>query len=148
TASIGDLHTQVASARDACAQQPGVLGIHLEGPWLSPDHRGAHDPDLLIAPTTADIDALLAAADGHLAQVTLAPELPGGPEAIRHLAAAGVRVAVGHSAVDYDQAAAAFDAGASILTHAFNAMAPIHHRAPGPVLAAVEHAGVTCEVIN
>src|SRR5699024_7004849 len=134
-------------ARTVSAADDLVLGIHLEGPWLSADHRGAHDADLLIDPTEEDVDALLQAADGHLAQVTIAPERPGAATAIRQLHRAGVRIAVGHSAVDYEQATAAFEAGASILTHAFNAMAPIHHRAPGPVLAATEHEGVTCEVI-
>lgn len=148
TATIADLRIQVAAARSVSAEDDLVLGMHLEGPWLSADHRGAHDPDLLIDPTEGDIDALLEAADGHLAQVTIAPELPGASAAIRQLSRAGVRVAVGHSAVDYDQATAAFEAGATILTHAFNAMAPIHHRAPGPVLAAADHEGVTCEVIN
>ncbi|MGC0273636.1 N-acetylglucosamine-6-phosphate deacetylase [Pseudactinotalea sp. Z1739] len=148
TATIPNLRDQVSDARQVCAADPLVLGIHLEGPWLSPAHRGAHDQALLREPTEADIDAMLTAADGYLAQVTIAPELTGAHRAIEQLLRAGVRVAVGHSAVDYDQAGAAFDAGASILTHAFNAMAPIHHRAPGPVLAATERDGVTCEVIN
>ena len=80
----------------------------------------------------------------------LGPNHPSGDAdaAIGQLRQAGVRVAVGHSAVDYEQATAAFTAGGSILTHAFNAMAPIHHRAPGPVLAAAEQPGVMCEVIN
>ena len=85
---------------------------------------------------------------GTLRQVTLAPELPGGMDAIHALSAAGVAVAVGHTAADYDQALAAFDAGASILTHAFNAMPGLHHRAPGPVAAATRSPGVTLEIVN
>lgn len=148
TAGIEELTGQVRALAQFCTAEPLVLGIHLEGPFLSPDHRGAHDESLLTSPEPADVDALVAAAQGHLAQVTIAPELPGARAAIERFRRAGVRVAVGHSAVDYEQAGAAFDAGASILTHAFNAMQPIHHRAPGPVLAAVEHPDVTCEVIN
>lgn len=148
TAGIEELTGQVRALAQFCTAEPLVLGIHLEGPFLSPDHRGAHDESLLTSPEPADVDALVAAAQGHLVQVTIAPELPGARAAIERFRRAGVRVAVGHSAVDYEQAGAAFDAGASILTHAFNAMQPIHHRAPGPVLAAVEHPDVTCEVIN
>jgi N-acetylglucosamine-6-phosphate deacetylase len=80
--------------------------------------------------------------------VTLAPEMPGGMDALRQFVDASVVVAVGHCAADYDAAIAAFDAGASILTHAFNAMPGIHHRAPGPVAAAMDCHGVTLEVIN
>jgi N-acetylglucosamine-6-phosphate deacetylase len=69
-------------------------------------------------------------------------------DAIRALSAAGVAVAVGHTAADYDQALAAFDAGASILTHAFNAMPGLHHRAPGPVAAATRTPGVKLEIVN
>ncbi|MFF2773250.1 N-acetylglucosamine-6-phosphate deacetylase, partial [Streptomyces bacillaris] len=85
---------------------------------------------------------------GTLRQITLAPELPGGLDAVRAFAEAGVAVAVGHTAADYDQTLAAFDAGATILTHAFNGMDGIHHRAPGPVAAATRTPGVTVEVIN
>ena len=148
TAGIEELTEQVRTLARFIAADPLVLGIHLEGPFLSPDHRGAHDESLLIAPEPGDVEALITAAQGHLAQVTIAPELPGAHGAIERFSRAGVRVAVGHSAVDYDQAVAAFEAGASILTHAFNAMRPMHHRAPGPVLAAVEQDQVTCEVIN
>lgn len=148
TASVPDLAAQVAALREVCVADPLVLGLHLEGPYLSADHRGAHDESLLTTPTSRDVQTLLEAAQGYLVQITLAPELPGAEEAIGQLRRAGVRVAVGHSAVDYEQAGAAFAAGGTILTHAFNAMAPIHHRAPGPVLAAAEQPEVMCEVIN
>lgn len=148
TAGLTDLQHRVRAAAEAIAADPLLIGIHLEGPYLSVNHRGAHDESLLAQPTGADVDALIAAADDRLAMVTIAPELPGAPEAIEHLLAAGVRIAVGHSAVDYDQAAAAFDSGATLLTHACNGMRPLHHREPGPVLAAVDAAGVTLEVIN
>jgi len=127
--------------------EPMLLGAHLEGPFLAPSRRGAHDPAALCDPTPAAVDALLSAADGALTQVTIAPERPGGLDAVRRFAEAGVVVAVGHTEASYAEARAAFDAGASLLTHAFNAMPGIHHRAPGPVLAAVDDGVATLEVI-
>ena len=125
-----------------------VMGLHAEGPFLSPDFKGAHAPEVLTSPTPEAVEAILEAADGTLSQVTIAPELPGALDAIGRFSAAGVRVAVGHTAADYALAAQAFETGASILTHAFNAMPGIHHRAPGPVLAAAEAEHVTVELIN
>lgn len=127
---------------------PGLLGLHAEGPFLSPDFKGAHAPEVLTAPTPAAVEQILTAADGTLSQVTLAPELPGALDAIARFTSAGVRVALGHTAADYAQTAAGFAAGASILTHTFNAMSGIHHRAPGPILAAVDAEHVTLEIIN
>ena len=133
-------------ARRASAD-PLVLGAHLEGPFLAVGHKGAHDPATLRAPEPTDVDRLLAAADGQLVQLTLAPELPGALEAVRALADAGVAVAVGHTDADFDEARAAFDEGASLLTHAFNGMNGIHHRSPGPVVAALGAAHVTLEIV-
>ena len=126
----------------------GVLaGIHLEGPWLSPLHKGAHDPDLLTAPTPRDVEALVAAASGRLRMVTLAPELPGGLEAVRRLIGHGVVVAIGHTDASYDVAMAAIDAGATVGTHLFNAMRSLHHRDPGPIPALLEQPRVSIELI-
>jgi N-acetylglucosamine-6-phosphate deacetylase len=124
-----------------------LAGLHLEGPWLSPSHAGAHDPALLTDPTREAVDALLGAADGRLRMVTLAPELPGGLEAVRALTAAGVVAAVGHTDATYDQTRAALDAGASVGTHLFNAMRGLHHREPGPVTALLEHPDAFVELI-
>lgn len=129
-------------------QRTGVLGLHAEGPFLSPEFKGAHAPEVLTAPTPEAVESILTAADGTLAQITIAPELPGALDAISRFASAGVSVAIGHTAAGYEEAARAFDAGASILTHTFNAMPGIHHRAPGPVLAAVDAGHVTLELIN
>ncbi|MGI6879835.1 N-acetylglucosamine-6-phosphate deacetylase [Microbacterium sp. gxy059] len=148
TAGIDDLAARLGSVRAVAGRDPLVLGAHLEGPFLDLDHKGAHDPGLLRDATPADVDALLAAADGSLVQITLAPEKPGALDAIRRFVDAGVRVAVGHTAADYDETLAAFDAGASILTHAFNAMDGIRHRAPGPIVAAMRTPQVTLEIIN
>lgn len=130
------------------ASDPLVLGSHLEGPFLDTEFKGAHNEKLLRSADAAELDAMLEAANGTLRQITLAPELPGASEAISRFVDAGVAVAVGHTAADYEQSLAAFGAGASILTHAFNGMRGIHHRAPGPVAAATHTPGVTLEVIN
>jgi N-acetylglucosamine-6-phosphate deacetylase len=148
TAGVAELAERVGMVASLAAEDPRVLGSHLEGPFLDVGHKGAHDPALLRSATSADIDLLLDRADGTLRQITLAPELPGGMKAVRAFVDAGVAVAVGHTGADYEQARAAFDAGATILTHAFNGMDGIHHRAPGPVAAATRTPGVTVEVIN
>ena len=128
-------------------EKTGVLGAHAEGPFLAPARRGAHDPESLRAPSLEEAQDLVAAARGYLRQITIAPELPGALPVIEALVAAGVRVAVGHTEASFEQAAAAFDHGATLLTHAFNAMPGIHHRDPGPVLAALGDARVTLEVV-
>lgn len=131
----------------ALVRRGELAGIHLEGPWLSHEHRGAHVAEALSWPRPEDVDRLLDAGAGTLATVTLAPELRGGFEAVRRIVDAGVRVAVGHTSATYDQTVAAVDAGASIGTHVFNAMRPIHQREPGPAVALMERAGVFVEII-
>ncbi|MEU1972236.1 N-acetylglucosamine-6-phosphate deacetylase [Microbacterium sp. NPDC019599] len=147
TAPVETLERQVAAIADLAATDPDVLGSHLEGPFLDPGHKGAHDPSLLREPLPASVERLLAAGRGTVRQVTLAPELPGGLDAVRLIVAAGAAAAVGHTDADAAQARAAFDAGATIVTHAFNAMRPLHHRDPGPVGAAASDERVTLEVI-
>ncbi|WP_240034789.1 N-acetylglucosamine-6-phosphate deacetylase [Glaciihabitans arcticus] len=144
---LATLRTSLATIAELSRTDPTVLGSHLEGPFLAADRRGAHNLDFLRDPSLSDIDDLLAAADGTLRLVTLAPELPGAMEAIDAFVAAGVTVAIGHTEASYDLAREAFDRGASMLTHAFNAMPGIHHRAPGPVVAAFEDERVTLEII-
>lgn len=141
------LAASLARVRDVMATDPLVLGVHLEGPFLSPHNKGAHNESFLIDPTPAAVDALLEAGEGVIRQVTIAPELPGALDAVRRFVDAGVTVAVGHTVGTYDQARAAFDAGATILTHACNAMPGLHHRAPGPIGAAVADDRVTLELI-
>ncbi len=141
------LADSLARIRSVMATDPLVLGVHLEGPFLSPHNKGAHNESFLIDPSPAAVDALLEAGEGVIRQVTIAPELPGALDAVRRFVAAGVTVAVGHTVGTYDQARAAFDAGATLLTHAFNAMPGLHHRAPGPIGAAVADDRVTLELI-
>lgn len=143
-----NLTQSLSAIAGLAASDPLVLGSHLEGPFLDTSYKGAHSEDLLRSADAAELDAMLEAANGTLVQITLAPELPGARDAITRFVDAGVAVAVGHTAADYEQSLAAFGAGASILTHAFNGMRGIHHRAPGPVAAATHTPGVTLEVIN
>lgn len=125
-----------------------IAGIHLEGPWLSRQRCGAHDHRQLRDPDAGEIDALLTAGDATIRMVTLAPELAGATEAIRRFTEAGVVVAVGHTDASYEQTRDAVDAGATVGTHLFNAMAPLHQRAPGPALALIEDPRVTVELIG
>ncbi|RUQ05080.1 MULTISPECIES: N-acetylglucosamine-6-phosphate deacetylase [Microbacterium] len=147
TGTIDDLARSVALIATLTRTDPDVLGSHLEGPFLDPGHHGAHEPSLLRHPVPADVARLLDAGEGTVRQVTIAPELPGGIDAVRQIVAAGAAAAVGHTDADAAMAVAAFEAGASLLTHAFNAMPGIHHRAPGPVLAAAADHRVILEAI-
>lgn len=147
TAPLDDMLDALRAVREV-AGEDHVLGAHLEGPFLNPDRGGAHDRRHLLAPDAAAFDRLVAAADGRLRAVTFAPELPSGLDLVRRAVDAGVVVALGHSDADHAQAAAAFDAGARLVTHLFNGMRPWHHREPGLAGAALERADVVCELIN
>jgi N-acetylglucosamine-6-phosphate deacetylase len=124
---------------------PRVLGVHLEGPFLSPRWPGAHDPDCLRAPDVALADELCAA--GPVRLMTLAPELPGGLELVAHLAGRGVVVSLGHSDADAATAHAAFDAGARAVTHLHNAHRRWQPRDPGLGGAALVRPDVTVQAI-
>ncbi len=147
TAPVDVLATRTAMVAELCRSDTDLLGSHLEGPFLDRGHKGAHTEALLRAPDPASVELLLSAGAGTVRQITLAPELPGGLAAVRAVVAAGTVVAIGHTDADYDVAVQAIDAGATILTHAFNAMNGLHHRAPGPVAAAAADERVTLEVI-
>jgi N-acetylglucosamine-6-phosphate deacetylase len=146
TASPTDLLTAVR-ALAASTRAGTVAGIHLEGPWLSAARCGAHDPAQLRDPAPAEIDALLTAGGGAIRMVTLAPERTGSDDAITRFVRAGVVVAVGHTDASYEQTRHAIDLGATVGTHLFNAMRPVHHREPGPAIALLQDARVTVELI-
>jgi N-acetylglucosamine-6-phosphate deacetylase len=148
TADLASLTRCLGEVAALARSDPRVLGSHLEGPYLSPGSCGAHDPAALRMPQVEEMLALADAARGTLRQVTIAPELPGAREVIRHMTARGVVAAVGHTEADYAQTRAAFDAGATLLTHAYNAMPGIGHRAPGPVVAAFDDERARLELIN
>jgi N-acetylglucosamine-6-phosphate deacetylase len=121
------------------------LGWHVEGPFLNPARAGAHDPASLQSPDVARVRDWSPASG--IRMVTLAPELPGALDVVRALVANGVVVSAGHSAATYDQAIAGFDAGIRAATHLFNAMAPLDHREPGIVGAALTDPRVTIGLI-
>jgi N-acetylglucosamine-6-phosphate deacetylase len=130
-----------------------ILGGHLEGPFLAHSRCGAQDPTALRAPDRAELRRLLDAGRGAIRQVTVAPELVNGNgdtgvDLIRDLVADGVIAAIGHTDATYEQTRAGIEAGARLITHVFNGMRGLHHREPGPLLAAAEHPGIVLEVIN
>ncbi|MBP1474815.1 N-acetylglucosamine-6-phosphate deacetylase [Frateuria sp. MAH-13] len=134
-------------AVDAAIAQsvPGILGIHLEGPFLAPARKGIHDASLFRTPVADDLLALTAQRRG-VVMLTLAPEQVE-PSVIARLAAAGVRVVAGHTAADYATARAALDAGVCGFTHLYNAMTPLTSREPGVVGAALDDPASWCGLI-
>lgn len=147
TAPVELLEERVRVIAALAREDDSVLGSHLEGPFLDVGHKGAHDPELLVDPEQEAVARLLSAGDGTVVQVTIAPERAGGMAAVQQITAAGALAAVGHTNADYAETRAAFDAGARLLTHTFNAMEGIHHRKPGPVVAGIDDERVTLEVI-
>lgn len=135
------MRAALTAVRDAQALGvPGILGIHLEGPFLAPARKGAHHPDHIRPLTDADATELLAYPLRPLL-LTLAPETVS-PALIHRLAAGGITLSLGHTEAPYAVAMAAADAGARGVTHLFNAMSPLAHRAPGTVGAALDHGGL------
>ncbi|HSQ01340.1 MAG TPA: N-acetylglucosamine-6-phosphate deacetylase, partial [Candidatus Dormibacteraeota bacterium] len=127
------LRRAVATVAAAMGEANGarLLGIHLEGPFLNPRRGGAQRTAWMRAPSIDELDRLQEAAAGTIRLLTLAPELPGALELIRHARRRGITVALGHSEASADEVAAAITAGATHVTHCFNAMAPLHHREVG-----------------
>lgn len=141
-----ELLNQVRTLADMCDDDV-IAGIHLEGPWLSPAQKGAHDLTCLRDPSIEELDQLLIAGRGHVRMITFAPEREGALATIRHCVASGVVAAVGHTAASYDVVVQAIDAGATVATHLFNAMTPMKPRQAGPIPALTESPRVTVELI-
>jgi N-acetylglucosamine-6-phosphate deacetylase len=126
----------ITAVQTAVAGHPGILGIHLEGPFISPERPGVHDPSLIRRPSTSDLDVLTSFTDG-VTLVTLAPEeAPAG--FVAALVKSGVRVSLGHSMATYEETRQAMAEGLTGFTHLFNAMRPLASRDPGPIAAALE----------
>ena len=146
---------EILRALDGLAQQvervdhPGArpVGIHLEGPFLSCEQRGVHPPQDLQAPTIELFERFFQAARGHIALVTVAPELPGAVEMIEHATRKGVRISMGHSNARAQAALAGIAAGACSATHTFNAMRPISHRDPGVLDVVLDREDLFAEII-
>jgi N-acetylglucosamine-6-phosphate deacetylase len=131
----------VAAAKGSGAR---VLGAHIEGPFINPAFRGAHDTAVLTDPTPEKV-AVIARARPRL--VTLAPELPGGFEAVRLLRRSGAVISAGHTGADFETGGRATDAGIRFGTHIYNAMPPVHHRNPGIALALIIDRRITVGLI-
>ena len=140
------LRAALAAVRAAQPTTPGLLGLHLEGPYLSPVKRGAHRAEFIQTPAPGPLAALLAFGAGVLRLMTLAPEVAT-PGALAQLQAAGVVCSAGHSDATYAQGQAAFRNGFTAATHLFNAMSGLHHRAPGLVGAIYDDADVLASVV-
>lgn len=125
----------------------GILGFNIEGSYISPQRACAHDSSNIFLFDNDDFDRLNSASDNRIRLVTVAPERDGAIDFIRHAVKRGIRVSLGHTNADYETAMAAFDAGASHLTHMFNAMPAVLHRAPS-VIAAAFDSGAMVELIT
>jgi N-acetylglucosamine-6-phosphate deacetylase len=146
TAPLDELERLVLALAELVRE--GLLaGIHLEGPWLSPAHRGAHAENLLRLPDAASVDRLLGAGGGAVRMVTIAPELQGGLSAVSRIVRHGAVAAVGHTDADYALTRAAIEVGATVGTHVFNAMRPLHHREPGAAGAVLEDPAMFAELV-
>lgn len=124
-----------------------ILGVHLEGPFLNPQKRGAHPVEFLLPLTIENVKQVLGDCAEIVKIITLAPELDSTGEVIPYLQSLGITVSLGHSQATAEQAQQAFDQGASMVTHAFNAMPSLHHREPGLLGAAIVSPGVKCGLI-
>lgn len=134
------------AAHAGAGDEAQILGINMEGPFISPGKVGAQNPGYVRAASAEEFARLQEAACGLIKLVDIAPEEAGNLDFVR-AEAQRVRVSVAHTCADYDTARAAFDAGARHMTHLFNAMPGLHHREPGPIAAAAERDDVTAEII-
>ncbi|HEY4777767.1 MAG TPA: N-acetylglucosamine-6-phosphate deacetylase [Candidatus Acidoferrales bacterium] len=124
-----------------------ILGIHLEGPFISKARRGVHPPDAIARPSVEILEKFRAASDGLIRIITLAPEIPGALDLIRYAVSHGIVAAIGHTDANFEQTQAAIQAGARHSVHFYNAMRPFSHRDPGVIGAILTEPDVTAEVI-
>lgn len=146
TQSIEALERQLVTLK-GIVESGELDGIHLEGPFLAAEQKGAHAEPLLCDPTPERVERLIAAGAPALKMITLAVERSHAQRAARRFVEAGVAVAFGHSDADHETTAMSLDWGASVVTHLFNAMRGIHHRVPGPIPALLTDRRVMCELI-
>lgn len=150
TAPLESIHGALGRIAQRCHSGGAgaqVLGSYLEGPYFTPQNKGAHLPELFRELDLRELDSLIASSCGTLRVVALAPEKPDALSAIRHLKQRGVKVMLGHSAATYAQTRAAFDAGADGLVHCYNGMTGLHHREPGMVGAGLTDERAWLELI-
>jgi N-acetylglucosamine-6-phosphate deacetylase len=151
TTSIENIHRSLAVFAEFIAQQTPntaqITGVHLEGPFLNPQKRGAHPVEYLLPLTIDNVTTILSKYPEIVKVITLAPELDQTGLVIPYLQSVGIIVSLGHSQANFAQAESAFTTGASMVTHAFNAMPGLHHREPGLLGSALTQAHVQCGFI-
>ncbi|KOP25355.1 N-acetylglucosamine-6-phosphate deacetylase [Hapalosiphon sp. MRB220] len=149
TTSVENIQRSLAVIAEFIAIFPvsPILGVHLEGPFLNFHKRGAHPPEYLLSLTIDEVKRVLGDYADIVKIITLAPELDATGEVIPYLRSKGITVSLGHSQATATQAQQAFRLGATMVTHAFNAMPPLHHREPGLLGAAITHSEVMCGFI-
>jgi N-acetylglucosamine-6-phosphate deacetylase len=139
-----DQQNPVPATPDLAAE---ILGIHLEGPFISKARRGVHPPDAIARPSVEILEKFRAASDGLIRIITIAPEIPGALDLIRYAVTHGIVAAIGHTDANFEQTQAAIQAGARHSVHFYNAMRPFSHRDPGVIGAILTEPDVTAEVI-
>jgi len=145
--AMGDAARRIVDWQASDSACGMIRGIHLEGPFLSPEKAGAHRREDLLPPDTDDLAYLIEASRGNIAILTMAPELEGAPEVIRFAREQGITVSIGHSCASHGRVQDAIDLGASHACHFFNAMGAFHHREPGVIGALLIASHVTAELI-
>jgi N-acetylglucosamine-6-phosphate deacetylase len=135
--AIGQVRRYMEIQGERAATEAQVLGIHLEGPWISAQYKGAQNERYILAPTEESVRRILSRDDRTIKIVSLAPELPGAERAIEMLRNQAVYISVGHTGATYEHVLRAIELGATHITHCFNAMTPLHHRQPGVVGASL-----------
>jgi N-acetylglucosamine-6-phosphate deacetylase len=148
TTSIENVHRALSVLAEFQVQKGAdILGVHLEGPFLNPEKRGAHPAEFLLPLTLEAVKRVLGDYASLVKIMTLAPELDPTDEVIPYLRSLGITVSLGHSLATATEATRAFELGATMVTHAFNAMPGLHHREPGLLGAAIAHPQVQCGLI-
>jgi N-acetylglucosamine-6-phosphate deacetylase len=140
-------HLGKAVRRGGIPGRPAPLGIHLEGPFISHLKRGVHPPANLMEPSPETLERFWQASEGTIRMMTIAPELPGAVETIRHARSLGIIASLGHSNATFQETQAGIEAGASHATHTFNAMRPLDHREPGILGAVLENESLSADII-
>lgn len=150
TSPLEDQVRAIKTLRQIQKQKPrgaAILGLHLEGPYINREKRGAQPAEAIRSPNRAEVEQLIDAGEGAIRIITLAPELPGAIELTRYLVDLNIIVSIGHTAATYEQAIQAIDAGARRAAHLFNGMTSCHHRHPGAVGAVLTRDEIYAEVI-
>lgn len=128
------------------AKGKGIIGLHVEGPWINPVKCGAHTEECIFSPTLKQVEELIDYGKEVIKMITLAPEVCS-EEIIQLLISRGIIVSLGHSNATYEQAMHALDSGVPAITHLYNAMSPLQHRAPGLVGAAFAHPAAKASIV-